>query len=126
MRSDKTVLIVDDQAPVVRALELKFSVAGYKVITAGDGMAALGMIRSRQPDAVVSDISMPRLDGRTLCEMTDGLKKDRPFLTVVITGRISPDEREWIATMKDTVFMEKPFSPTRLLETVDHYLGMSS
>jgi two-component system, chemotaxis family, chemotaxis protein CheY len=96
------------------------------VICAGDGEAALELIRSRQPDAVIADITMPKLDGRALCEMTDEIKKDRPFLTVIVTGRISPDEREWIQRMRDTLFMEKPFSPMRLLEAVDNYFGLSS
>jgi CheY-like chemotaxis protein len=126
LRSHKTILVVDDQVAIRRAIELKFSIAGYQVISAADGEAALELIRSRQPDAVIADITMPRLDGRTLCEMTDGIKKDRPFLTVMVTARISPDERQWIQQMRDTLFMEKPFSPTRLLEAVDNYLGVSA
>ena len=126
MRSHKTILVVDDEVPIRRAIELKFTVAGYQVICAADGEAALALIRRRQPDAVIADITMPKLDGRALCEITDGIKKDRPFLTVIVTARISPDEREWIQQMRDTLFMEKPFSPTRLLEAVDNYFGVSS
>ena len=126
MRKNKTILIVDDVAPIRRVIEMKFSKAGYQVICAADGEAALALIRSRQPDAVIADITMPKLDGRALCEMTDGIKKDRPFLTVIVTARISPDEREWIQRMRDTLFMEKPFSPARLLEAVDNYFGVPS
>ncbi len=126
MRSDKTILIVDDEVPIRRAMEMKFNMAGYQVICAADGETALNLIRSQQPDAVITDIAMPKLDGRTLCEMTDGLKSERPFLTVMVTGRISPEERKWIQRMRNTLFMEKPFSPTRLLAAVDNYFGVSS
>ncbi len=125
MRTAKTILVVDDEVAIRRVIELKLSLAGYQVISAPDGAAALDLIRSRQPDAVIADITMPKLDGKTLCEMTDGIKTERPFLTVILTGRISPDERQWIQRMQDTLFMEKPFSPMRLLEAVDNYFGFS-
>lgn len=126
MRSSKTILVADDQPAIRRSLELKLAAAGYRVICAADGREALDLIRRDRPDAVVADITMPHLDGRSLCEMTDTLKAERPFLTVIVTGRIGADEREWTAHMHDTVFMEKPFSPTRLQEAVDRYFGITS
>ena len=66
---------------------------------------------------------MPKLDGKALCQQTDYLKVERPFLTIVITARISPDEERWVKEMHDTVFMEKPFSPYKLLECIDQYFG---
>ena len=124
LRNTKTVLVVDDEVHIRRAIELKLQVAGYRVVTARNGAEGLEAIRSEQPDAVITDITMPIMDGKELCEQSDPLKAERPFLTVIVTARINPDEREWITAMRDPVFMEKPFSPTRLLEVVDNYLGM--
>jgi len=45
-------------------------------------------------------------------------------LTIIITCRISPDEEYWVENMRDTVFMEKPFSPAKLTECVDQYFGV--
>jgi FixJ family two-component response regulator len=72
---------------------------------------------------VITDIMMPKLDGKALCEQTDHLKEEWPFLTIVVTCRISPDEHSWIEGMRDTLFMEKPFSPSKLIECVDQYIG---
>jgi hypothetical protein len=52
------------------------------------------------------------------------LKRERTFLTIIMTARIIPDEEKWITTMQDTVFMEKPFSPSSILERIDHYFGV--
>ncbi|MEE8397563.1 MAG: response regulator, partial [Desulfobacterales bacterium] len=93
-------------------------------VTATNGEEGLAIIQNEKPDAVISDINMPKLDGRSLCEMTDPLKAERPFLTLIITARISPDEEEWVSKMQDTQFMEKPFSPSKLLEAVDGYFGI--
>lgn len=123
MPTRKTVLVVDDEAHIRRVIELKLRNAGYEVLTASDGQEGLDLIRSRRPDAVIADIMMPRLDGKSLCRLSNPLKAKHPFLTVIVTCRISPDERTWVDEMQDTVLMEKPFSPTRLLECVERYFA---
>ena len=123
MRHTKKVLVIDDEPHIQRVIELKLKSQGYQVIKASDGEEGLELIRAYTPDAVVTDIMMPKLDGRTLCERTNSIKSERPFLTVIMTCRISDDEHNWINMMQDTLFMEKPFSPSRLLECIDHYFG---
>lgn len=125
MRSNKKVLIIDDEPHIRRVIELKLKQRGYQVFEAKDGEEGLELIHTLCPDAVITDIMMPKLDGKALCEQTNRLKKERPFLTLIITCRISLDERSWISEMQDTLFMEKPFSPSRLLECIDRYFGVA-
>lgn len=120
----KRILVVDDEAPIRRVLELKLKNGGYEVLLAEDGEAGLRIIESEKPDAVVSDINMPRMDGKQLCEAVNHLKLERTFLTIIMTARILPDEEQWISAMQDTVFMEKPFSPSAVLERIDQYFGV--
>jgi DNA-binding response OmpR family regulator len=120
----RRILVVDDEAPIRRVLELKLKNAGYDVILAEHGEAGLRVILSEKPDAVVLDINMPRMDGKQVCEAASHLKLERPFLTIVITARIIPDDQKWISAMPDTVFMEKPFSPSSILERIDHYFSV--
>ena len=124
MGNNKKILVCDDEAHLRRVIELKLKSRGYEVTTAKNGEEGLAIIENEKPDAVISDINMPKLNGRLLCEMTNSLKAERPFLTLIITARISPDEEEWVAEMQDTEFMEKPFSPSKLLETIDAYFGI--
>jgi OmpR family response regulator RpaB len=119
--NNRKILVIDDEAHIRRIIELKLKSRGYQVITAANGADGLDLIKTEHPQAVVSDINMPRLDGKTLCQMTDPLKKERPFLTTIITARISPDEEAWVNQMHCTQFMEKPFSPSKLLERIDQY-----
>ena len=121
MENNKKVLVIDDDAQIRRVVELKLRNRGYEVLMAMNGQEGLSLIKSQQPDAVVTDIVMPKLDGQTLCKQTNHLKKQRPFLTIVMTNRISPDDRNWVKDMQDTELMEKPFSPTRLLGCIDEY-----
>ena len=124
MEINKKVLIVDDEAPIRRVLEFKLKNSGYRVLIAKNGVQGLELVKTRQPDAVITDIMMPEMDGKQLCEQSNGLKKDRPFLTIVVTCRIAQDEQQWINQMQDTLFMGKPFSPARLVECIDQYLGI--
>lgn len=121
MGNDKTVLIVDDEAYIRRVIEFKLKKRGYRIIMARNGEEGLNIIKTQHPDVVISDLNMPIMDGKTLCNITDKLKEERPFLTIIITARISPDDREWSKNMRDTLFMEKPFSPSQLLESIEQY-----
>jgi len=122
LENNKSVLVIDDEAHIRRVIELKFKNQGYRVITATNGEEGLELIKAQEPDVVITDIMMPKLDGKTLCERVNELKKERPFLTIVMTCRISPTEQDWINQMQDTVFVEKPFSLSTILKFVDQYL----
>lgn len=123
MPINKKILVVDDEAHVRRVLELKLKSRGYQIITAMNGLDGLERIRSEHPDVVITDINMPGMDGESLCRLSDPLKKERPFLTIVMTARISPEEQTWIEEMHETQFVEKPFSPSNLLERINTYFG---
>jgi OmpR family response regulator RpaB len=123
LENNKLVLIIDDEAHIRRVIELKFKNQGYRVRTATNGEEGLELIKAHEPDVVITDIMMPKLDGKTLCERVNELKKERPFLTIVMTCRISPTEQDWINQMEDTVFVEKPFSLSTMLKWVDQYFN---
>ena len=123
LETNKKILIIDDDPNLRRMMELKFKKQGYHVILARNGEEGLDLIKTQQPDAVITDLNMPKLDGKTLCEQTNYLKKERPFLTIIVTGQISSDEKKWISEMLDTEVMLKPFSPTNLLNQVEKYFN---
>ena len=122
MANTKKILVVDDAAHIRRVIELKLKKQGYEVTLAQNGEDGLNLIQTLQPDVVITDIMMPKMDGKTLCERTNELKKIRPFLTIVMTARISPTERDWIEQMQDTMFIEKPFSLSTILSSIEQYL----
>lgn len=124
MKINKNVLVVDDDAHIRRVIELKLKKAGYQVFLASNGEDGLNFIKTHQPDVVITDIIMPKMDGRTLCLETNALKKENPFLTLVITCSISFNEKLLLNEMQNTMFMEKPFSPSRLLDCIDNYFGI--
>ena len=123
MPNNKKILVIDDEAAIRRVVALKLKNCGYRVLIAANGEEGLQIIQTEKPHVVVTDINMPKLDGKRLCEQTDHLKRDRDFLTIVLTARISTGERRWIEKMHQTQFMQKPFSPAKLVDSIEQYFG---
>ena len=61
------ILVVDDEALLVKGIRFNLQNEGYKVITASDGLEALQLVQDQNPDLVVLDVMMPHMDGMTAC-----------------------------------------------------------
>jgi two-component system alkaline phosphatase synthesis response regulator PhoP len=118
----KRVMIVDDHAPVIRVLKLGLEEAGYEVETAGNGSECLVKLCDAQPDFLVTDIDMPRMNGKELCLAIEKQFPDRVFPIVVLTSRTELEHRNWTADIENLSFMEKPVSIRRLVSHIKRCL----
>jgi len=80
------ILLVDDEATVRRVMRLTLEKAGFEVSLAENGEAALAEIRASMPDVVITDIEMPRMDGRALCAAIEKEFPNREFPIFVVTS----------------------------------------
>ena len=122
MRNNKKVLVVDDESHIRRVIEVKLKKYGFDVIYAPNGREGLKVLQEEKPSVMITDINMPVMDGRELCEKSDPFKCDWSFLTVIITARINPEDRTWVVDLTDTIFLEKPFSTSVLKDQIEMYL----
>ncbi len=117
------VLLVDDDASLLRLLSMRLASAGYAVDTAENGSQALARLSSFQPNAVITDLRMDGMDGMALY---DTVHKRNPTLPVVILtahGTI-PDAVE--ATQRGVFgYLTKPFDSQRLLSCLDRALRLN-
>jgi CheY-like chemotaxis protein len=111
----KQILIADDEPHVIRVLKLTLEREGYAVTAVGNGEQALQQIRSAPPDVLITDIQMPRMTGRELCQAIEAEWPQRRFTIIVMTSMTEREQREWVASMKNIQFLEKPLSPRRLV-----------
>ncbi len=121
----QTVLIVDDHQPVLRVLRLGIEAAGYRVETARNGSECLLRLCEEQPDFLVTDIDMPRMSGKELCQAIEERFPDRGFPIVVLTSRTELEHRNWTRVIDNLTFMEKPVSIRRLVAEIDRTLKNS-
>ena len=115
----KKILIVDDHAPVLRVLRLGLEEAGYEVASANNGSECLVALSEGHPDFMITDIDMPRMNGKELCLAIEAQYPDRTFPIVVLTSRTELEHRDWTRGIDNLSFMEKPVSIRRLVAHID-------
>ncbi len=119
----KHILLVDDEPHVIRIMRLALEKAGYRVGEAANGLQALDYLKDNSPDVMITDIDMPRMNGRELCEEIVKTLPQRLFRIFVLTSRAEHEHREWSAAIDNVGFMEKPVSIRRLLSALDAYFA---
>ncbi len=107
------LLVVDDDAALLRALERTFQQAGYEVTTAASGEEALAILRDRPPAVVVSDLMMPGLDGIDLLREARALPV--PPEVLLVTAHASVERAVEAMRLGAFDFVEKPIQRDRLL-----------
>jgi two-component system alkaline phosphatase synthesis response regulator PhoP len=111
----KTVLVVDDERPIVQIAKDYLEHAGFAVITAHDGAGALDVVRARRPDLVVLDLGLPRLDG---IEVARQLRRDSAIPIIMLTARVEESDRLLGLEIGADDYITKPFSPRELVARV--------
>jgi DNA-binding response OmpR family regulator len=111
----KTILVVDDEPKISQLARDYLEHAGFGVIVAGDGQAALTAVRQRRPDLVVLDLGLPGLDG---LDVTRELRRDSTIPIVMLTAR--DDELDKLVGLELGAddYLTKPFSPRELVARV--------
>ena len=120
---NKTILLVDDEPHILRILRLALEKENYRVLTACDGQAALKVLAEDSPDIVISDIDMPRMNGKELCRQIGNQYPDRDFLIVILTSRAEKDHREWASLIPNLKFLEKPVSINNLKALLNNFFS---
>ena len=100
-----TILVVDDERPLRDLLVALFEQAGHRVLQAGDGRTALELVATERPDAVISDVMMPAIDGAELCRRLKASDETRALPVVLVTAA---DTRHAAGAGADAL-LSKPF-----------------
>jgi CheY-like chemotaxis protein len=110
---DRLVLVVDDEADLLQIVSDRLAAAGYRVVTARDGIEALARLREAPPGCIILDLKMPRLGGfEALPEIRQAAPTAR---VIVLTGSPNRPLREACRARGADEFVLKPFDPGELL-----------
>lgn len=105
------VLVVDDEASIRRILETRLKLAGYNVATAADGQEALEQFNSFQPDLVILDVMLPKMDGYEVCRE---IRKTSDTPIIMLTAVADVSNRIQGLEIGADDYVVKPFSPSEL------------
>ena len=129
---DKTVLVVDDEPNVREYLAMILQDAGFTVVTAGDGLEALEVVRREQPDFISLDLIMPNMSGHKLLYE---LRRDKDLarIPVLVVTAHAGDEmgKEDLQDLLDNrvisgpgTYLEKPVNPKNYVRSIKRALGL--
>jgi signal transduction histidine kinase len=121
--TEPKILVVNDIADQLELMRVLLMQSGYRVLTAGDGLEALEIAQTIRPDLIISDVSMPRLDGIELCRMV----RQQPPLRLVPLLLVSAHHRDSASAVSGLKagaddYLESPYDPVRLVAKVARLL----
>jgi len=111
----RKVLVVDDEPKIVQLARDYLEHAGFAVIVAHDGKAALASARSQKPDLVVLDLGLPELDG---LDVARTIRQESNVPIVMLTGRSEESDKLVGLEIGADDYVTKPFSPKELVARV--------
>ena len=111
----KTVLVVDDEAKIVQIARDYLEHAGFNVISAGDGHAAVALAKDKQPDLIVLDLGLPGMDG---LDVARAVRKTSETPIIMLTARGEETDKLVGLELGADDYIVKPFSPKELVARV--------
>ena len=119
----QTILIVEDDPRILKALTIRLKSAGYHVVVAADGTSGVAAVVRHEPDLVLLDVSMPAGGGFFVAK---NLAR-RPMMAgtpvIFITASRSPEIRRQAEQLGAAAFVEKPFKSEEILEVIATFLN---
>ena len=118
MSGGKLILTVDDSATIRDLLLSELSGLGYRVTQAEDGINGLEMLALETPDVIITDITMPRMDGIGFIQNVRSDERYKATPILVLTTESDPDIKDRAKRAGATGWIVKPFDPRKLAEAI--------
>jgi len=117
-KKKKKILVVDDQKHIVRLVQITLEKAGYEVVTAYDGVEALEQVEKENPDMIVLDVMMPRMDGFEVLSRLQADPRHQHIPVIMLTAKAQDADifKGWQSGVSS--YLVKPFNPRELLTFV--------
>jgi DNA-binding response OmpR family regulator len=112
---NRKILVVDDDKKTAELIKLYLERDGYRVFLAHDGLGALELGRSKQPDLIVLDLMLPAVDGLDVCRL---LRAESKLPIIMLTARTTEDDKLLGLDVGADDYVTKPFSPRELVARV--------
>jgi len=117
------VLVADDDALMIKSLQIILRSAGFRVIGVSDGAAALQQIRTELPALAILDVMMARMNGLDLCRIIKSDVGLHGIKVCLLTARAMPSERQQGLNAGADHYVTKPFANSELVALVRQAIG---
>ncbi len=121
----QTILVVDDELNIRNILDFSLNAEGFNVVSASSGAEALDVAAKRKPDLIILDVMMPNGDGFSTCEKLKEDSDTKNIPVIMLTARTDREDRARATEVGADIYITKPFSPQRVVESVQSLLGVT-
>ncbi|HJJ10901.1 MAG TPA: response regulator YycF [Clostridiaceae bacterium] len=121
-KSQKTVLVVDDEKPIVDILVYNLKKEGYNTLEANDGEEAVRLVIEKKPDLVLLDIMLPKMDGLTVCKR---IRHNYNIPIIMLSAKDEEIDKILGLELGADDYITKPFSVRELIARVKANLRKS-
>ncbi|MFD7524141.1 response regulator transcription factor [Paenibacillus chitinolyticus] len=115
----ETILVVDNEKEIVELIRIYLTNEGYETVSAGDGLEALDVLKSREVDLIILDIMMPRMDGVQACLE---IRKEKNMPILMLSAKSEDMDKILGLTAGADDYLTKPFNPLELMARVKSQL----
>ncbi len=122
-QTELTALVVEDDKSVSQLIRLYLAQAGFRVLSAEDGLVGLDIALNQSPDIILLDLNLPGMDGIEVCR---NVRKESAVPIIMVTARVEEDDRLTGLDLGADDYVSKPFSPRELVARVNAVLRRSS
>lgn len=118
-----SVLVVDDEVEIRQLLSTMLTMMGYESFMAEDGLDALEKIPECQPDILILDVMMPRMDGLTLCRKLRGVQETADLPIIMLSGKAHQEAIQEGLQAGANRYLVKPMGMDELTRNIKEVLG---
>ncbi|MBI2093281.1 MAG: response regulator [Candidatus Omnitrophica bacterium] len=126
MVEKKRILLVDDEPSIVKMVSKRLEVEGFEVLTAYDGHAGLLAAQSQQPDLIILDLMLPKMNGYEVCRLLKFDQKSQHIPIILFTARAQEKDEQLGNECGADAYVRKPFKSEELLGKVRSLLPSSA
>ena len=122
MSEKKRILVVEDEEAMVDLVKMRLEANGYEVITAYDGQEGLDKARKLEPDLIILDLMLPKMDGYKICGLLKADTRYSKIPVIMFTAKVQEDDVKLGKEVGADAYITKPFEPQTLLGEIEALL----
>jgi DNA-binding response OmpR family regulator len=119
----KKILVVEDEESLLKLQSILLTIRGYTVEGATDGQAALEAVETMNPDLILLDIMLPKIDGFEVCRQVKANEATRHIPVVMLTAKKYPADRVMGEQAGADAYITKPYKSAMVIKTIQRLLS---
>jgi DNA-binding response OmpR family regulator len=120
---DKKILVIEDDAVVLRLIEYTLHKEGYQVLTAKNGLEGISKAKSEQPDLIILDVMLPGIDGFEVCHRLRSAPKTAQLPILMLSGKAHEIDKATGLKVGADEYLTKPVTPRELVSRIESQLA---